>query len=79
MVTPVSRLGAALRPRDVECALAGVSYPARRDDLVAWARNNHAATMILDALATLPNTPFVGPNQVCMALFGRHAQVECGP
>ncbi|WP_331772595.1 DUF2795 domain-containing protein (plasmid) [Embleya sp. NBC_00888] len=66
-------------PMEIHCALRGATYPARPGGLIAYARANHAPPSVLRVLATLPDHPIVGPNQVCMALFGRHRETQPGP
>ncbi|MFF7244332.1 DUF2795 domain-containing protein [Embleya sp. NPDC008237] len=56
--------------------MRGVSYPARPGQLAEHAAHNRAGREIVDALRTLPPRAYEGPNQVCMALYGRFCQVE---
>lgn len=71
--------GSGLAPADLHIALTGAVYPARPSELLAHARGNDAHELLLAALALLPDSPIVGPDQVCMAVFGRHAQTEGSP
>lgn len=64
---------------DLRCALHGAVYPARPRQLAVHARAKRAPEAVVQALAALPDHPIVGPNQVCMILFGRYAQTEAGP
>ncbi|MFF7245585.1 DUF2795 domain-containing protein [Embleya sp. NPDC008237] len=67
-----------MEPEALQCALFGVRFPARPEALSAAATNNGAAVWVTRALAALPERPYEGPNQVCMALCGRHAGMDPG-
>lgn len=71
--------GRGLNPTDLHIALAGISYPARPSELADYARQRNADEQLVARLAALPDMPIVGPNQVCMAVFGRHAQIQGNP
>ncbi|WP_331766214.1 DUF2795 domain-containing protein [Embleya sp. NBC_00896] len=66
-------------PVALQCALQGVSFPAHPRDLVRHALSHGVSSEIVQALATLPLRSYEGPNQLCMALCGRHAGNEIGP
>ncbi|MGC0417125.1 DUF2795 domain-containing protein [Embleya sp. AB8] len=68
----------AMEPEALQCALFGVRFPARPEALVAAATVNGAAVWVTRALAALPERPYEGPNQVCMALCGRHGGIDPG-
>ncbi|MEU0939254.1 MULTISPECIES: DUF2795 domain-containing protein [unclassified Embleya] len=67
-----------MEPDALQCALFGVQFPARPAALTAAAATNGAAAWVTRALAMLPERPYEGPNQVCMALCGRHAAMDPG-
>lgn len=48
--------------------LAGVTYPARRPDLVDHALDEGAGPEVLDALRQLPDRDYFGPDEVSEAL-----------
>jgi Protein of unknown function (DUF2795) len=53
---------------EVQKALGGISYPATRDQLVEHARGKNASKDILDALQSLPDREYDGPNEVSKAV-----------
>lgn len=54
---------------DVQDALAGVDYPAGKDDLLAAARDHDADDTLLAQLAQLPaDSSYDGPDEVNDAL-----------
>ncbi|TDQ51565.1 DUF2795 domain-containing protein [Actinorugispora endophytica] len=53
---------------EVQKALAGIEYPAGRDDLVRHARNNSAGDHVLDALREIEDRDYEGPNEVSSAV-----------
>ena len=53
---------------EVQKALGGISYPATRDQLVEHARGKNAGQDILDALQSLPDREYDGPNEVSKAV-----------
>ncbi|OPC78350.1 hypothetical protein B4N89_40025 [Embleya scabrispora] len=65
-------------PEALHCAMFGVRFPARPAALSAAATINGAAVWVARALAALPERAYEGPNQVCMALCGRHAGLDPG-
>ncbi len=58
------------RVTDVQKALRGVRYPAGRDDLVAQAQRNGAATDLVDALRRKEDRRFEAPTDVMRAMSG---------
>lgn len=62
---------AKLNPIEVQKALKGVDYPAKKDDIVRTAQDNGADQGILDALNNLSGDSFETPADVQGALdFG---------
>ncbi|HEX4817735.1 MAG TPA: DUF2795 domain-containing protein [Nonomuraea sp.] len=61
-------MSTALNPIDLQKALHGVDYPARRDDLVQAARDNGAGDAIIRALEAMPDRKYDGPNAVSQAV-----------
>ena len=51
-------------PIEIQKHLAGVDYPASRDDLVAAARSNGADDSTLKLLGNLPDREYDGPSGV---------------
>lgn len=51
-------------PANLQKYLAGVSYPASKDDLISTARRNSAPDEIMDAIGRLPKDKFEGPQEV---------------
>lgn len=52
----------------VQKFLAGVDYPANRDQLVEHARRNNADEDALQALRDIPDRSYDGPNAVSQAV-----------
>ena len=52
----------------VQKYLSGVSYPASKKDLVQHARDNKASNDVLEALASMPDKEYDGPNEVSKAV-----------
>jgi hypothetical protein len=52
----------------VQKSLSGISYPATRDQLVDHARSHHADDDVLDALRSIPDQEYDGPNEVSKAV-----------
>jgi hypothetical protein len=52
----------------VQKALGGVSYPASKDQLIEHARGKNASKDILDALQSIPDQEYDGPNEVSKAV-----------
>ena len=53
---------------EVQKALGGVSYPATKDQLIEHARGKNASKDILDALQSIPDREYDGPNEVSKAV-----------
>lgn len=51
-------------PANVQRYLAGVSYPASRDDLIEHARQNGAPQEIMKLVEGMPDQEFGGPQDV---------------
>ncbi|MEU8139796.1 DUF2795 domain-containing protein [Streptodolium elevatio] len=79
--TPLRRPVAPQPPtREAVCrALVDVTWPARKADLVRAATPRRARTDIVRLLETLPDAPYLGPNQVCRTLFGPHGHTQPSP
>ena len=58
------------RPNPIQAQkfLGGVDYPVGRDDLVRTAERSGADDRLLDALRSLPDRKYSGPNAVSAAL-----------
>lgn len=56
-------------PIELQKTLAGMSYPAGKNDLIQHAKSNGADNRILDELEKLPDREFDGPDQVQEAAF----------
>jgi hypothetical protein len=48
--------------------LSGMSYPARRDDLVSHAQRQNAAKPVIEALQRIPDREYDGPEAVKEAI-----------
>lgn len=60
----------AFQITEVQNALKGVEYPASRDELARHAEGNGADRELVDALRTMNQHSFDGPNAVMKALKG---------
>lgn len=60
---------ASISPIDLQKALKGADYPARRDDLIALAKDNDADDALIQKLTDAPEDEFDGPNDVQKAVF----------
>jgi hypothetical protein len=56
-------------PKEVQKALGGIDYPARKDDLVARARENDAPREVRSIVERFPEREYGGPQEV-MKAFG---------
>ena len=56
-------------PIELQKALAGVTYPASKSDLLKCARDNGAGDSVLADLEKLPEQDYSGPDDVEMAAF----------
>jgi hypothetical protein len=54
----------APNPIQIQKFLSGVDYPCSKDDLVEHARSQGADDPVLEALSSLPDRTFDGPNAV---------------
>jgi len=50
--------------------LRGASYPARRDDLVAYAREQNADQVVLDAIVLTPDQDYETVDAVIIEIVG---------
>ncbi|SFD46931.1 DUF2795 domain-containing protein [Streptomyces aidingensis] len=60
---------AKINPIDLQKALSGVDYPAKRDQLVQNARKKKADDAVIDKLSHLKEDEFSGPDKVSHAVF----------
>ena len=56
-------------PIEVQKALAGTDYPARKDTLVSRAKQNGASEDVLDALQKMPDREYDGPSGVQKEIY----------
>jgi hypothetical protein len=56
-------------PIDVQKSLAGTDYPARKDELIARAKDNGASGEVMDALQKLRDREYDGPSGVQEEIF----------
>ncbi|WP_031468153.1 DUF2795 domain-containing protein [Sciscionella sediminilitoris] len=56
-------------PVELQKALAGVDYPANREDLVRVALSHGAAAVVLNTLQRMPNRRYDSPSEVSQQLF----------
>ncbi|MET9000408.1 DUF2795 domain-containing protein [Amycolatopsis sp. Hca4] len=57
-------------PIELQKYLAGVDYPAKRDDLVRAAEKNGADSGTLDVVRRLPDRTYEGPSGVSKEIGG---------
>jgi hypothetical protein len=57
-------------PANVQKFLAGVQYPARKEDLIRQARQNQAPEDIIDMIEGFPGDQYGGPQDVMKAYGG---------
>ncbi len=57
-------------PANVQKFLAGVQYPARKDDLLRQARQNQAPEDIIEMIESFPGDEYGGPQDVMKAYGG---------
>lgn len=62
-------------PSNVQTYLKGVSYPARKDDLVAAARANGAPQEVMKIIRDLGEDEYGGPQEV-MKAYGEERREE---
>lgn len=53
---------------EVQKYLAGVSYPATKEELVEHAKGHGAPQDVIEALQAMPDEEFDGPNRVSSAV-----------
>jgi hypothetical protein len=56
-------------PIDIQKALGGMDYPARKDDIVRHAEQNGADGEVLEALRKIEDREYEGPSGVSSAVF----------
>jgi hypothetical protein len=56
-------------PIDIQKALSGMDYPARKDDIVKHAEQNGAGKEVIDALKKIDDREYDGPSGVSSAAF----------
>jgi hypothetical protein len=57
-------------PIDIQKALSGMDYPARKEDIVRLAEQNGADSKVLEALNKIEDREYEGPSGVSSAVFG---------
>jgi hypothetical protein len=53
---------------EVQKYLAGMNYPATKDELIDHAKKQGASKDVIDALSSLPDGEYDGPNKVSSAV-----------
>jgi hypothetical protein len=61
---------ATISPIDVQKALKGMDYPAKKDEIVEQAKRNGADQEVLDALQKIPDREYDGPSGVSAEVGG---------
>jgi hypothetical protein len=61
----------------VAAVLAGMSYPARRWEIIAWAEYNGASRVMLDALLQIPEHAYSWPHEIADALVASGLIASC--
>jgi hypothetical protein len=56
-------------PIDIQKALAGMDYPASKDDIVRRAEENGGAEEVIEALNKIPDREYEGPSGVSSEVF----------
>jgi Protein of unknown function (DUF2795) len=59
---------ANISPVEVEKSLKGVSYPAKKQDLIRHARQQNVGQSVIEALNHLPEQTYDGPIDVSKAI-----------
>jgi hypothetical protein len=59
---------ATVSPKDVEKAIKGIDFPARKQDLIKCAEKNNADEMVREVLKKLPDETFNKPTDVAKAI-----------
>jgi hypothetical protein len=57
-------------PIDIQKALSGMDYPARKDDIVRHAREHGGDEEVVTALGKIDDREYEGPSGVSSAVFG---------
>ncbi len=57
-------------PIDIQKALSGMDYPARKQDIVSHAERQGGDKEVLDALRKIEDREYEGPSGVSSAVFG---------
>jgi Protein of unknown function (DUF2795) len=57
-------------PIDIQKALSGMDYPARKEDIVRHAEQNGADAEVMEALKKIQDREYEGPSGVSSAVFG---------
>jgi hypothetical protein len=56
-------------PIDIQKALSGMDYPARKDDIVRHAEQKGADKEVIEALKKIQDREYEGPSGVSSAVF----------
>jgi hypothetical protein len=56
-------------PIDIQKALSGMDYPARKEDIVRHAEQNGADPEVVEALKKIEDREYEGPSGVSSAVF----------
>jgi len=56
-------------PIEIQKALAGMDYPASKDDIVRRAEENGGAEEVIEALNKIPDREYEGPSGVSSEVF----------
>jgi hypothetical protein len=56
-------------PIDIQKALSGMDYPARKEDIVRHAEQNGADAEVVEALKKIQDREYEGPSGVSSAVF----------
>jgi len=59
---------ASVSPREVEKALKGIDYPARRQDMLKVAESNNAEEVVRRVIESLPDKTYNTPIDVTKAI-----------
>jgi hypothetical protein len=59
---------AAVSPREVEKALKGIDYPARKQELIKCAESNNAEEVVRRVIQSLPDQTYNTPIDVTKAI-----------
>jgi hypothetical protein len=62
-------------PSNVQSYLAGINYPATKDDLIEAAKNNGAPKEIMEVIKGFDEDEYGGPQEV-MKAYGRERQSD---